>query len=87
MLSRTATRSSATKPNPQKPASAMAVMRSPIGTGLVPGVSIGEVSPALDHAVATSCGWVTAAPNVADTAVRSRMSLGFGDLTAVSRGD
>ena len=56
MLSRTATRSSATKPNPQKPASAMAVMRSPIGTGLVPGVSIGEVSPALDHDVATSCG-------------------------------
>jgi len=34
------------------------VIRSPIGTGLVAGVCIGETSPALLQAVATSCGWV-----------------------------
>ncbi len=42
------------RPSPQKPASATADMRSAMGTGLVGGTRIGEVSPALVHAVATN---------------------------------
>jgi hypothetical protein len=39
---------------PTYPASVIAATRSTIGTGLVEGTRIGEVSPALVHAVATS---------------------------------
>jgi len=62
VVSRMAARSSATKPIPLKPASAIAATRSSIGTGLVWGCRIGDVSPALVHAVATSWGVVTGAP-------------------------
>ena len=55
---RIAARSSAISPRPVNPASAIAAIRSAIGTGLVGGTRMGEVLPALVHAVATSSGSV-----------------------------